>query len=105
MSGGSLTNVAIRTMCANLNLKADRYEWQVCEFVTSLLKLLKLPADSIRFQRQVICNDYETVQTIALMRDDIDRETALKLNPLIQPEELERLLAQNRKERDTHDDP
>ena len=50
-------------------------------------------ADEIRFQRQCIANESETVQDIAAMRGDIDRRTALKLNPYIQPEEIDPLLA------------
>ena len=92
LTGGSLTNVAIRAACANLNLKCDRYEWEVFSFVQQLLAMLGLPTDAIRFQRQAIANDYETVQTIYLMRQDIDRATALRLNPLLQPEEVEALL-------------
>ena len=42
LTGGSLTNVAIRAAMANLNLKADRYEWQVRHFMQELLTLLHL---------------------------------------------------------------
>ena len=93
LTGGSLTNVAIRAATANLNLKADRYEWQVFRFMQELLVLLGVTTDEIRFQRQCIANESETVQDIAAMRGDIDRRTALKLNPYIQPEEIDALLS------------
>ena len=93
LTGGSLTNVAIRTAAANLNLKADRYEWQVFRFMQELLALLGVSTEEIRFQRQCIANESETVQDIAAMRGDIDRRTALKLNPYIQPEEIDALLS------------
>lgn len=92
LTAGSLTNVAIRAASANLNLKCDRYEWQLNRFVHELLKLLGMETEEIRFQRQQIANDAETVDTIYKMRSDIDKETALRLNPLLQPEEVERLL-------------
>lgn len=92
LTGGSLTNVAIRTATANLNLKADRYEWQVFRFVQQLLSLLGITTEEIRFQRQCIANESEMVADIAAMRPDIDRRTALKLNPYIQPEEIDALL-------------
>ena len=57
-----------------------------------LLALLGVTTDEIRFQRQAIANESETVQDIAAMRGDIDRRTALKLNPYIQPEEIDALL-------------
>ncbi len=93
LTAGSLTNVAIRAASANLNLKCDRYEWQLNRFVHELLTMLGMETEEIRFQRQQIANDAETVETIYKMRTDIDRETALRLNPLLQPEEVERLLA------------
>lgn len=92
LTGGSLTNVAIRAAAANLNLKADRYEWQVRSFMVSLLALIGHPTEDVRFNRQCIANESETVADIAAMRDDIDQRTALRLNPYIQEEEIEALL-------------
>jgi len=92
LTGGSLTNVAIRTATANLNLKADRYEWQLRQFVRDLLALIGRPTDDIRFKRQSIANESEVVRDIAAMRDDIDQRTALRLNPYIQEEEIEALM-------------
>ena len=94
LTGGSLTNVAIRAAAANLNLKADRYEWQVRQFVQSLLSLIGHPTEDIRFNRQTIANDSEVVQDIYAMRQDIDQRTALRLNPYIQEEEIEGLMAE-----------
>lgn len=93
LTGGSLTNVAIRAATASLHLKADRYEWQVFRFVQELLHLLGVDTEAIRFPRQCIANESETVEDIYRMRQDIDRRTALKLNPYIQPEEIDPLLA------------
>ena len=94
LTGSSLTNVAIHTAMANLNLKADRYEWQVRQFVAKLLRLIGAPTDDIRFKRQAIANESETVADIAVMRADIGRRTALRLNPYIQTEEIEGVLAE-----------
>ena len=91
LTGGSLTNVAIRTAAANLNLKADRYEWQVRRFVSELLRLIGRPTAEIRFKRQAIANESETVADIAVMRADIDRRTALRLNPYITNDEVDAL--------------
>lgn len=88
LTGGSLTNVAIRAAAANLNLKADRYEWQARQFVREILELIGLPADVIRFDRQTISNESEMVNDISIMRDYIDDETALKLNPYIDDEQV-----------------
>ena len=42
---------------------------------------------------EVIAQTGVNVADIAAMRQDIDRRTALKLNPYIQPEEIDALLA------------
>jgi len=92
LTGSSLTNVAIRVATANLNLKADRYEWQVRQFIMALLEMLGSPCQDIRFKRQSIANESETVADIAVMRQDIDQETALRLNPYISDEAIPALL-------------
>ena len=92
LTGGSLTNVAIETATANLNLKADRYEWQVFRFVQSILALIGVETEEIKFKRQTIANRSEIVQDISVMRDYIDQETALKINPYIDQEEIKDIL-------------
>lgn len=92
ITGGSLTNVAIKTATANLNLKADRYEWQVFRFVQHVLALLGIQTEQITFKRQTIANETEIVQNIVAMRQDIDHETALKLNPYIMQEEIQQIM-------------
>ena len=92
LTGGSLTNVAIRAAMANLNLKADRYEWQVRHFMQELLTLLHLETEEIHFKRQAIANESELVADIQNMRQDIDQRTALRLNPYIADEEIGRLV-------------
>ena len=93
LTGSNLTNVAIRVSAANLNLKTDRYEWQVRRFVSALLELIGCPCAEIHFKRQTIANESETVADIAVMRQDIDHETALRLNPYIADEDIGSLLS------------
>lgn len=92
LTGSSLTNVAIETAMTNLNLKADRYEWQAFAFVQRVLSLIGIETEEIKFKRQSIANKSEIVQDIATMRSDIDRETALKLNPYIDQEEIQQIM-------------
>lgn len=94
LTGGSLTNVAIEAAMLNLNLKADRYEWQCFQFVQELLSLQGIDTEDIKFKRQTLVNQGEVVADIAAMRQDIDLETALKINPYItSQEEIERIMA------------
>lgn len=92
LTGGSLTNVAIRAAMTNLNLKCDRYEWQAFQFVQELLSLIGVKTEKIRFVRSDIANKSETVQDIYVMRSDITRKKALELNPYINPDEIDEIL-------------
>ena len=92
LTGGSLTNVAIETAMLNLNLKADRYEWQCFAFVQKVLRLLGIDTEEIKFKRQTLVNRSEMVADIVAMRQDIDHRTALKLNPYIDQEEIEQIM-------------
>ena len=92
LTGGSLTNVAIRAAMTDLNLKCDRFEWQAFAFVQSVLRLLGVESERIAFNRQDIVNRSEIVGDIEKMRGDIDRATALRLNPYLAPEDVEALL-------------
>lgn len=92
LTGGSLTNVAIRTALANLDLKADRYEWEVSQFVLQLLRFLGDDSEEVRFKRQDVSNASEIVADIERMRGDITHAVALKLNPYIQTEEVDAIL-------------
>ena len=60
-----------------------------------LLRLLGADTDAIRFRRQCIANESETVADIAAMRKDIDRATALRLNPYLQAEEVDGMLGES----------
>lgn len=95
LTGGSLTNVAIKAATANLNLKCDRFEWQVVDFMKKLLTLVGAPdaADRMTLTRRSITNDTETIQAIYQAREDIDQRTALKLNPLVNPDDIDDIIA------------
>ena len=93
LTGGSLTNVAIKAAMLNLNLKADRYEWQCFQFVQNVLRLLGVETEDIKFKRKTLVNESEIVADIAVRRDYIDKRTALKLTPHINQEEIEEIIA------------
>ena len=92
ITGGSLTNVAIDVAMLDLNLKVDRFEWQAFSFVQNMLHLAGVTSEKIKFKRQSITNRSEIVQDIVAMREDIDLETALKLNPYIEQEEIPEII-------------
>lgn len=89
LSGGSLTNIAIKCAMVNLDLKTDDLEMGVAEFVTNVIDLLMEYKNQtntkyeIEFIRRSIINDTEIIDNIYKMRSDISTETALRLNPYI----------------------
>lgn len=98
LTGGSLTNVAIRASMANLDLKANAYEWQCFDFVQKLLRILGIETERIRFKRQTIANESEIIQDIYTAQGDLDKETRLKLNPMILPEEIDDIIKRGEEE-------
>lgn len=93
ITGGSLTNVAIKAAARDLNLACDRLEWQCRKFVLALLQLIGAKVDSVRFKRAELANDTETIESIYMFREDITREYALRLNPMVDEADIPDLLA------------
>lgn len=92
LTGGSLTNVAINVAKTDFDLKCDIFEWQCADFVENILRLIGVTDPVIEFKRRSITNDTEKIQNIYTYRDDIDHETALRLNPEIPDEMVEEIL-------------
>lgn len=93
LTGGSLTNVAIKVAFSSMDLKANRFEWQVFQFVQNVLRLIGVETEQISFVRTNIANDAETIASIYQMRSDIDQQTALRLNPYILQEDIPDIMA------------
>lgn len=83
LTGSSLANSAIKAAVMDLNLKCDRFEWQVFDFVQKILLLIGEKTEEISFKRRSYENEQETIQNIYLAAEDLDRETRLKLNPMV----------------------
>lgn len=98
LSGGSLTNVAIKVAMTDLDLKTDEFEWNVIDYVDNIISIasemikLEQVEQDIKFIRRSITNDTEIVDNITTMRSEISHETYLELNPYIDDvdKELER---------------
>lgn len=95
LSGGSLTNVAIKANMTDLDLKTDLFEneaIETCENIINLYLEFSNQLDKeyeVNFIRRSIVNDTETVDNIQKFRADISLETALELNPYIEDVEQE----------------
>ena len=102
ITGTSLTNIAIYTAKANLDMKCNALEYQIFDMLARLTDLIGKP-DMFQkiqnFQRMDIANKSEIVRDIYIMRNDISRRKALELNPYIDDDEIQELL----NEADTED--
>lgn len=99
VTGGSLTNVAIEAASANLNMKSERFGWCAFDFVQKVLRLVGVDTDQITFKRKSIANVKETIECIYLFRNDIDQQTALELNPMVEPESIAQIMMDTEAER------
>lgn len=92
LTGGSLTNVAIKAAMTNLNLKCDDFEWEVFSFVQKVLRLIGIETEEIKFKRRELVNDAEIVQSVQQMAGDLDLRTRLKLYPYIEQDEIDGII-------------
>lgn len=98
MSGGSLTNVAIKAMYSELDLKADQFETEVRSFLKSLVNFLNQTANSnisledLKLDRTMIVNVEDRIEKITKLMGILSDELLLELLPLDfdVEEELER---------------
>lgn len=93
LTGGYLTNIAIKAAMTGMDLKASAFEWQCFEFVQNILRLIGENTEEIRFKRSTLVNDAEIISSIYQSREDIDHRTALKLNPMINQDDIDRIMA------------
>ena len=106
LAGSNLTNVAIKSIMANLDLKTDDFEIQALDALYNIVELyLEYRGGAsedfeIELERRTIINDKEIVDLIYTMREDLDQRTALEKNPLITPKEVEEIV--KRKEEETY---
>lgn len=92
LTGGSLTNVAIKAAMVNLDLKANDYEWQCFRFVQDVLSLNGIKTEDIQFKRQTLVNESEIIQNIYLAAADLSRRKRLELNPMISADEIDKIM-------------
>ena len=105
LSGSNLTNVAIKSIMANLDLKTDDFEIQALNCLYDIIGLYleyrggNAEDVEIELERRTIINDAEVVDLIYTMREDIDQRTALEKNPLITPKEVDEIMKRTEEEK------
>lgn len=97
ISGGSITNVVIKAMFANLDLKCDKFEMEITDYLNAMLEAINLYystslASDYTFDRSMIVNRTEVLTELP-KQTDLSIRTRLEANPLVQDadEEIKRL--------------
>lgn len=88
MAGGSLTNVAIKSMYADLDLKADQFETEIRAFIKRLAQFLNsaiglnMDETMLKLDRTMITNVDERLEKLTKLFGFLTDETILELLPL-----------------------
>jgi SPP1 family phage portal protein len=86
MQGGSITNVYIKAMFADLDLKCNSFENEVRKFIFNLLTFINKNdgqkfTDEMTFNRSMIINQAEFIETMAKLVGILSMETIRELLP------------------------
>lgn len=97
ISAGSITATAIQAAYENLDLKSNRFEMCVSDFIDALLKLIGIE-DSPKFKRTKVVNMSEDTQMILMAANYLDYETILRHLPFLSPDEIDTVLERKQAE-------
>ena len=118
LSGGSLTNVAIKAMYTGLDMKSDqlitKMKASLSEFMYFVVKFINdrdntnydYKTIKFVFDKSRIFNTKEIIEYLVLLEGKLSKETLLANNPLVSnvKEELERLEEEQKKQMALFDD-
>jgi len=102
MTGGSLTNVAIKSQFANLDMKANAFSQEVTQYINDYIELYNIWAakankpliieGEITYNKTIISNEVELLEANAKQAGFISNETRWDNHPWTDAETEERLL-------------
>lgn len=107
LAGGSITNVVIKAMFADLDLKADKFQTQVLDFIEGIMwfinEYFKMTgkaeiAPELSFSRSLIINEVEILKANQEQKGNISEDTRLKNNPWVKDVDEEKKLIEKDQE-------
>lgn len=112
LSGGDLTNVTIKAYFQNLDQKCNKFLKECKRYVLDMLyfsnrykEINNMPTDdltkvNVKFNKSLIINEVEVIETLITMGLTLSKETLVKLCPWVDDpdEELKKIEAQETKE-------
>ena len=117
ITGGSITNVVIKAMFADLDLKADQFEIQTRNFLNNITWFINWWLVNIRsqtiitpkftFNRSLIVNEVELLEANSKQKGSVSEDTRLSNHPWVSNvEDEKKLIAEEQTERITRlEDP
>jgi len=105
LAGGSLTNVHIKSMFSNLDMKANEFGTQVKQFILDYIDFYNIYSSyfnkplltdrEIEFEKSIIINENENLETNKEQFGAISEETRLSNHPWVDDveQEMERILS------------
>lgn len=97
ISAGSITATAIQAAYENLDLKCDRFEMCISDFIDHILALIGVE-DSPTFKRTKVVNMGEETQMVLQAANYLDAQTILEHLPFLSPDEIEDILERKQAE-------
>ena len=107
---GDTTNVTIKALFANLDLKANHFEMQIEEFMEQVIEVVNAYAGltnkgtitdyEITFNRETIINKESLLETLQKLGVKISNDTLLKNTPIVEDIEEENALLDAEKEKE-----
>lgn len=98
VQGGSITNVFIKAMFSDLDLKADQFESEVRKFLYKVIDFITLVSGvkiekDVYFERSIIMNQQEIIDSIIKLNGILSQQTIIELLPydIDYEQEFERL--------------
>ena len=92
MAAGNVTATQIESAYQPMDDVVDDFEYQIIEFIESLLKLMNIE-DTPIFKRNKISNQKDQTEMILECADYLDEETILSKLPFITVDEISAILA------------
>ncbi len=103
ISGGQLTNTAIKALYTHIDLWADQAEWYLADWVRAVMGLVawyegaELPRYFVQFTRRAIFDEVAQMQAVASQKGIVSDMTLWENHPLVKDaqQEAERMAAED----------
>lgn len=89
ISGGNLTNTAIRALYSDIDLWADQAQWHIEDWAREIIEAaawymgVELPPVNVKMQRRMVFDEVANMDAMARQLNVVSRKTMLENHPLV----------------------